>query len=148
MKVILAGGDESAGHTTMWGMPPCGACAARAVALVSWPLGRMEQGGGRAPEDPAHVHGHTVYSRVHTCSGVEARLSVECSCPPSPLRADTRMVYLLPGSRALQREDRMVSSFMSSSALDCGSSTAGVTRAVGGPAADGPSGLCEGRFVA
>lgn len=42
-----------------------------------------------------------VYSRVHTCSGVEARLSVGGSCPPSPLRAVTWMVYLLPGSRDL-----------------------------------------------
>lgn len=46
-----------------------------------------------------------LYSRVHTCSGAEARLSVGGSCPASPLRAVTWMAYLLPGSRAL-REGR------------------------------------------
>lgn len=45
---------------------------------------------------------HTAYLRVHTCSGAEARLSVGCPCPLSPLRAVAQMVYLLPGSRALR----------------------------------------------
>lgn len=45
-----------------------------------------------------------MYSRVHTCNGAEATLSVGRSCAPSPLRAVTRTVYLLPGSRALWGE--------------------------------------------
>lgn len=60
--------------------------------------------GGREPSP--------LYSRVHTCTGAEARLSVGRSCPPGPLRAFTQMAYLLPGSKALwgreaRERDRM-----------------------------------------
>lgn len=47
-----------------------------------------------------------IYLRVHTFSGAEAWLSVGCSVPPGPLRAVSRTVYLLPGSRSLPEGDK------------------------------------------
>lgn len=69
--------------------------------LVPRPLQRGSRGKSFRKVPPAWAS-HMAYLRVHTCSGAEARLSVGRSCPLSPLRAVARMVYRLPGSRALR----------------------------------------------
>lgn len=83
------------------GMLPFGYTQPGAGFLVPRPLRRGPRGESFRKVPPAWAS-HTAYLRVHTCSGAEARLSVGCSCPLSPLRAVARMVYLLPGSRALR----------------------------------------------
>lgn len=58
----------------------------------------LKGSGGSAPQEVL-----LSYSRVHTCTGAEARLSVGGSSPPNPLRVVAWTVYLLPGSRDLRQ---------------------------------------------
>lgn len=77
---------------------PLGTCTGGQDSFLGLrPLRARGQGWGASGRELSPA----LYSRVHTCTGAEARLSVRCSCPPSPLRAVTQMAYFLPGSKAL-----------------------------------------------
>lgn len=77
---------------------PLGTCTGGQDSFLGLrPLRTRGQGWGASGRELSPA----LYSRVHTCTGAEARLSVRCSCPPSPLRAVTQMAYFLPGSKAL-----------------------------------------------